>query len=113
MTTDTHHRSFIRTVKPKTSTEERQPSYVEKLWKKLLHLPWSSIFRFVAVFSLLAGGLYLLGKLVTPRVLTALYVIAGLLLIRFVVKTILRIAFTLLRYLFWIVVLGAILLCVL
>ena len=55
----------------------------------------------------------LLSKLVTPQVVTAISILGSFLLLRFVVKVILEITFTLLRYLFWFAVLCAILLCVL
>lgn len=48
-----------------------------------------------------------------PQVVTAVTVIAGFLILRFIVRFILQVTFTLLRYLFWIAVLAAILLCVL
>lgn len=55
----------------------------------------------------------LFSNLVTPQVVTAISILGSFLLLRFVVKVILQITFTLLRYLFWFAVLCAILLCVL
>lgn len=65
------------------------------------------------ILALLIGFVSLLSKLVTPQVVTAISILRSFLLLRFVVKVILQITFTLLRYLFWFAVLCAILLCVL
>ena len=67
----------------------------------------------VTLLALLIGFVSLLSKLVTPQVVTAISILGSFLLLRFVVKVILQITFTLLRYLFWFAVLCAILLCVL
>lgn len=111
MTSDMHRPGFIRLGKPSVDKQEKNKKSV--LLDSLHLLPWSRIIGLLVLLGILAGGLYLLGKLVTPQVLTALYVIVGFLLLYFVVKTILQVTFTLLRYLFWIAVLSAILLCVL
>ena len=65
------------------------------------------------LLALLIGFVSLLSKLITPQVVTAISILGSFLLLRFVVKVILQITFTLLRYLFWFAVLCAILLCVL
>ena len=65
------------------------------------------------VMGILLGGVYVLSKLVTAQVVTALLILIGFVVLRFIVRTVLQITFTLLRYLFWIVVLAVILLCVL
>ena len=63
--------------------------------------------------GILSGGVYLLSKLVTAQMETALLILIGFVVRRFIVCTVLQITFTPLRYLFWIVVLAVILLCVL
>jgi len=45
--------------------------------------------------------------------LTIVAIIAGFLLLRFVVRTILQITFTILGYLFWLAIFVAILICIL
>jgi len=76
-----------------------------------LHSP--SFNRVDKTAALLIGFVSLLSKLITPQVVTAISILGSFLLLRFVVKVILQITFTLLRYLFWFAVLCAILLCVL
>ena len=49
----------------------------------------------------------------TPQVVTAVSVIAGFLILRFIVRVILKVTITLLSILFWLAILCAILLCVL
>ena len=100
MNTDVHNPAFIRAGQSNdTRKEEPQGSPMTPA----RHIRWSRI----------VGAVYLLSKLVTPQVVTAVSVIAGFLILRFIVRFILQVTFTLLRYLFWIAVLAAILLCVL
>ena len=54
-----------------------------------------------------------ISKIVTPQVVTAVSVILGFLILRFIVRVILQVTFTILRWLFWLAVILAILLCVL
>ena len=63
--------------------------------------------------GILSGGVYLLSKLVTAQVVTALLILIGFVVRRFIVCTVLQITLTLLPYLFGIDVLAVILLCVL
>jgi len=77
------------------------------------YIKWSRIIRLALLMGILSGGVYLLSKLVTAQVVTALLILIGFVVLRFIVRTVLQITFTLLRYLFWIVVLAVILLCVL
>lgn len=65
------------------------------------------------MLAVVVGGGYLLARLVTPEVVTVAGILVGFLLLRFVLRTILKIAFTMLSVLFWLAILGAILLCVL
>ena len=74
---------------------------------------WTRFIGLVTLLALLIGFVSLLSNLVTPQVVTAISILGSFLLLRFVVKVILQITFTLLRYLFWFAVLCAILLCVL
>ena len=63
--------------------------------------------------SVVIGAIWLISKIVTPQVVTAVSVIAGFLIPRFIVRVILKVTFTLLSILFWLAILCAILLCVL
>lgn len=63
--------------------------------------------------SIVIGAIWLISKIVTPQVVTVVSVIAGFLILRFIVRVILKVTFTLLSILFWLAILCAILLCVL
>ena len=62
-----------------------------------------------SLLVMIAGALYLISKAVTPQVITAVSVIIGFFVMRFIVRTILRVAFTLLSFLFLLFVLAVIL----
>ena len=63
--------------------------------------------------SIVIGAIWLISKIVTPQVVTVVSVIAGFLILRFIVRVILKVTFALLSILFWLAILCAILLCVL
>ena len=65
------------------------------------------------LLSIVIGAIWLISKIVTPQVVTVVSVIAGFLILRFIVRVILKVAFTLLSILFWLAIVCAILLCVL
>ena len=69
--------------------------------------------EFVILLSIFIGAVWLISKIVTPQVVNAISVIAGFLILRFIVRVILKVTITLLSILFWLAILCAILLCVL
>lgn len=111
MPTDLHSPAFNRVDKT-ASQQDNAPSSVPAP-KQVHRFSWTRFIGLVTLLALLIGFVSLLSKLVTPQVVTAISILGSFLLLRFVVKVILQITFTLLRYLFWFAVLCAILLCVL
>ena len=61
----------------------------------------------------MVAAVYLVSKLVTPQLVKIVGVIAGFLLLRFVVRTVLQVTFTILGFLFWLAIFLAILICIL
>ena len=110
MNKDQHSPAFIRASVPADKEESLQ---VASNTTSSNGIKWSRIIRLTLLIGILSGGVYLLSKLVTAQVVTALLILIGFVVLRFIVRTVLQITFTLLRYLFWIVVLAVILLCVL
>lgn len=106
MNNDVHSPIFIksRATANKPSTEQAKP---------VRSIDWHRIIELTLLLSLLVGAVYWIAKLVTPQVVTLIGIFVSFLVLRFVVKTILRITFTILGYLFWIAVIAAILMCVL
>ena len=109
--TDLHSPAFNRVDKT-ASQQDNAPSCVPAP-KQVHRFSWTRFIGLVTLLALLLGFVALLSKLITPQVVTAISILGSFLLLRFVVKVILEITFTLLRYLFWFAVLCAILLCVL
>lgn len=105
MNTDERHRpTFIRWGSTTPSEEQVQPKQ---------GISWAKLIELCLMLAVVVGGGYLLARLVTPEVVTVAGILVGFLLLRFVLRTILKIAFTMLSVLFWLAILGAILLCVL
>ena len=102
---------FIQVDKT-SSQQDNAPSSVPAP-KQIHRFSWTRFIGLVVSLALLIDFVYILSKLVTPQVVTVISILGSFLLLRFVVKVILQITFTLLRYLFWFAVLCAILLCVL
>ena len=110
MPTDLHSPAFNRV--DTASQQDNAPSSVPAP-KQVHRFSWTRFIGLVTLLALLIGFVSLLSKLITPQVVTAISILGSFLLLRFVVKVILQITFTLLRYVFWFAVLCAILLCVL
>lgn len=110
MNKDIHSPAFIRASAP---ADNRQPTQIPHSTEERSRIKWSRIIELALLLGILTGGLFLLSKFITPQVVTALSILIGFVVLRFIVRTVLQITFTLIRYLFWIVVLAVILLCVL
>ena len=109
------HRPSLSSLQPSRQnsfSQDNPPSSVPAP-KQVHRFSWTRFIGLVTLLALLIGFVSFLSKLVTPQVVTAISILGSFLLLRFVVKVILQITFTLLRYLFWFAVLCAILLCVL
>lgn len=110
MNTDVHNPAFIRAGQ---SNDTRKEELKGSPMTPVRRIRWSRIIESALLIAIIVGAVYLLSKLVTPQVVTAVAIIAGFLVLQFIVRFILQVTFTILRYLFWIAVLAAILLCVL
>ena len=102
--------AFIKAdVSNKTERNRQQPTSP----KQVRRFGWTRFIELVVLLSIVIGAVYLISKIVTPQVVTAVSIILSFLILRFIVKVILQVTFTILRWLFWLAVIVAILLCVL
>ena len=81
--------------------------------KQVRRFGWTRFLELAILLSIVIGAIWLISKIVTPQVVTVVSVIAGFLILRFIVRVILKVAFMLLSILFWLAIVCAILLCVL
>ena len=110
MNQDVHTPAFIKAdVSNKTERNRQQPTSP----KQVRHFGWTRFIELTILLSIVIGAIWLTSKIVTPQVVTVVSVIAGFLILRFIVRVILQVTFTLLSFLFWLAILCAILLCVL
>lgn len=110
MNQDVHTPAFIKAdASNQTDKNRQQPTSP----KQVRRFGWTRFSELVLLLSLVIGAVYLISKIVTPQVVTAVSVIAGFLILRFIVRVILKVTFTLLGFLFWLAILCAILICVL
>ena len=105
-----HTPAFIKADASNKTDKIKQQSISPK---QVRRFSWTRFIELVILLSIVIGVVWLISKMVTPQVVTAVSVIAGFLILRFIVRVILQVTFTLLRYIFWIAILCAILLCVL
>ncbi|QUB76064.1 hypothetical protein J5A58_03545 [Prevotella melaninogenica] len=110
MNQDVHTPTFIKAdASNKSNNIKQQPIS----FKQVRRFSWTRFIELVILLSIVIGVVWLISKIVTPQVVTAVSVIAGFLILRFIVRVILQVTFTLLSFLFWLAILCAILLCVL
>ncbi|MFP3766240.1 hypothetical protein [Prevotella intermedia] len=110
MNQDVHTPAFIKAdVSNKTERNRQQPTSP----KQVRRFGWIRFIELVVLLSIVIGAVYLISKIVTPQVVIAVSVILSFLILRFIVRVILQVTFTFLRWLFWLAVILAILLCVL
>ena len=110
MNQDIHQPAFIKAdASNKTDNIKQQPTSP----KQVRRFGWTRFIELAIPLSILIGSIWLISKIVTPQVVTVMSVIAGFLILRFIVRIILKVAFTLLSILFWLAIVCAILLCVL
>ena len=105
-----HTPAFIKAdASNKSNNIKQQPIS----FKQVRRFSWTRFIELVILLSIVIGVVWLISKIVTPQVVTAVSVIAGFLILRFIVRVILQVTFTLLSILFWLAILCALLLCVL
>ena len=110
MNQDVHTPAFIKAdTSNKTDNIKQQPTSP----KQVRRFGWTRFIELTTLLSIVIGTIWLISKIVTPQVVTAISVIAGFLILRFIVRVILKVTITLLSILFWLAILCAILLCVL
>jgi len=103
---DPHSPVFIRgKASPGKQTKEQAPPSRSIDWRRLIEL--------ALLLALVVAALYLVSRVVTPQVVQIMSIIVGFLLLRFVVRTVLQVTFTILGLLFWLAIFVAILICIL
>ena len=110
MNQDVHIPAFIKAdVSNKTNNVRQQPTSP----KQVRRFSWTRFIELTILLSIVIGAIWFISKMVTPQVITVISIIAVFLILRFIVRIILKVTFTLLSILFWLAILSAILLCVL
>ena len=105
-----HTPAFIKAdASNKTDKDKQLPTSP----KQVRRFGWTRFIELGFLLFIVIAAIWLISKIVTPQVVTAISVIAGFLILRFIVRVILKVAFTLLSILFWLAILCAILLCML
>ena len=110
MNQDIHTPAFIKADASNKTYKNRQ---LPTSPKQVRRFAWTRFIELAVLLSIVIGAVYLISKIVTPQVVTAVSVILSFLILRFIVRVILQVTFTILRWLFWLAVILAILLCVL
>ena len=105
-----HTPAFIKAdASNKTDNDKQQPTSP----KQVRRFGWTRFIELAILLSIVIGAIWLISKIITPQVATVVSVIAGFLILRFIVRVILKVAFTLLSILFWLAIVCVILFCVL
>ena len=110
MNQDVHTPAFIKADASNKIDKNKQQLTSPK---QVRRFGWTRFIELATLLSIVIGVIWLISKMVTPQVVTAVSVIAGFLILRFIVRVILKVTITLLSIPFWLVILCAILLCVL
>ena len=102
-----HTPAFIKAdASNKTDNIKQQPTSP----KQVRRFSWTRFIELAILLSIVIGVIWLISKIVTPQVVTTVSVILGFLILRFIVRMILQVTFTILRYLLWTAILIIILL---
>lgn len=109
MNRDPNEPAFLPCEKQVPKTQAEPKLFKSQLFRWRLR----QLFTLALFLCILYGGYRLLAKILTPEVLTVIGIIAGFLILRWIVRTILRIAFTIFSLVFWIILICALLLAVL
>lgn len=109
MNRDPHEPVLLPCEKPAPQTQAEP-----KLSKsQLIRWRLRQLFCIALIVGIFYGGYRLLAKILTPEVLTVIGIIAGFLILRWIIRIVLRIAFTIFSLIFWIILICATLLAVL
>ena len=93
MNQDVHKPAFIKAdASNKTDNDKQQPTSP----KQVRRFGWTRFIELAVLLSIVIGAIWLISKIVTPQVVTVVSVIAGFLILRFIVRVILKVVFTLL-----------------
>ena len=110
MNQDVHTPAFVKAdASSESDNIKQQPTSP----KQVRRFSWTRFIELAILLSIVIGVIWLISKMVTPQVVTAVSVIAGFLILHFIVRVILKVTFALLSFLFWLAILCAILLCML
>ena len=97
MNQDVHTPVFIKAdASNKPDNIKQQPTSP----KQVRRFSWTSFIELTILLSVVIGAIWLISKMVTPQVVTAVSVIAGFLILRFIVRVMLKVTITLLSILF-------------
>ena len=110
MNQDVHTPAFIKADASNKTNNVKQQSNSPK---QVRRFGWTRFIELAILLSVVISAIWLISKVVTPQVVTVVSVIAGFLILCFIVRIVLKITFTLMSILFWLAILCAILLCVL
>ena len=110
MNQDVHTPAFIKADASNKTDNIKQQSNSPK---QVRRFSWIRFIELAILLFVVIGAICFILKIVTPQVVTVVSVIAGFLILRFIVRVILKVTFALLSILFWLAILCAILLCVL
>lgn len=92
-----HTPAFIKAdASNKTYKDKQQPSSL----KQVRRFGWTRFIELGFLLSIVIGTIWLISKIITPQVVTVVSVIAGFLILRFIVRVILKVTITLLSILF-------------
>ena len=106
MNHDPHSPVFIRgKATPDKQTKAPAPPSRSIDWRRIIEL--------ALLLALVVAAVYVVSSLITTQVVQIMSVIVGFLLLRFVVRTVLQVTFTILGFLFWLAICVAILICIL
>ena len=102
-----HTPAFIKADASNKTDNIKQQSTSPKQVRRFF---WTRFIELAILLSIVIGVIWLISKIVTPQVVTTVSVILGFLILRFIVRMILQVTFTILRYLLWTAILIIILL---
>lgn len=108
MNRDPHEPAFLPCEKqaPQTQAEPKLSK------SQLIRWRFRQLSAIVLTIGIFYGGYRLLVKILTPEVLTVIGIIAGFLILRWIIRIVLCIAFTIFSLVFWLVIIWAMLLAI-
>lgn len=83
MNQDIHRPAFIRANVPNDQREQPQVAYAASHSSRI---NWVGVIKLLFLLGILFGGLSLLSKVITPQVITALAILIGFVVLRFIAE---------------------------